>query len=478
MRRVIIIYIILNKYVNIEFCCGLCFYYNLHNGHKVIPIEDEETLKKENISINDYIKDFDVYAQNVNSIKIKIENEIKEINIAYEKVDKEASKSFEKKHEQLIKEEKDMKDKLQNEVTKIKSKLEEYLSAANKLIRNYERINKGIKTLNKDEKNEKSKTINMIKNLTYVSKINKNKKEMNKIMQILMKNLKLNFVEDNIKYEEYYFNGLAIPRDIQITNIKFNSFNISWKMDDLSILNIDKNNIKFKVELRKENELFKPIYEGNNMNCNIDKLNSDTNYEIRICALYNNINSVWSEIKKVKTNIIDSLILKESKREDEFLDKIFEWTRGKKLELLFRGTRDGMSNDTFHNKCSNKGPTISLIKNEKGYIFGGYASVDWTNDNSGYASAPGSFIFTLINMYEIAPTKFPNSNSNYSLQNASNYGPIFGGCDIAISFPSSHSISFPCFYGDTLGKGKSIFTGDNNNSNFNLKEIEVFKLIK
>ena len=179
---------------------------NLHKGHKVISINDEETLKKENISINDYIKDFDISFQNVKNIKEKIENEIKEINISYEKINKEINKSFEIKHEKLIKEEKEMKDKLDNEVTKIKLKLEEYLSLSNELIRNYERINKGIKTLNKDEDNN---NIKMLRNLTYISKINKNQKEMNKITQILMKNLKLNFIEDNVKYEEYYFNGLS-----------------------------------------------------------------------------------------------------------------------------------------------------------------------------------------------------------------------------------------------------------------------------
>ena len=36
-----------------------------------------------------------------------------------------------------------------------------------------------------------------------------------------------------------------------------------------------------------------------------------------------------------------------------------------------------MSADTFHNKCHNKGPTINLFKNEKGYIFGGYMSINW-----------------------------------------------------------------------------------------------------
>ena len=159
-------------------------------------------------------------------------------------MDKEITKSFELKHEKLINEEKEMKDKLDNEVTKIKSKLEEHLSLVNSLIRNYEKINKGIKGLEKEEEN---KNIKLLRNLTYVSKINKNQKEMNKISQILMKNLKLDFIDDNIKYEEYYFNGLSIPKDIQISDIKNNSCNVSWKIDDINILNIDKNKIKYKI---------------------------------------------------------------------------------------------------------------------------------------------------------------------------------------------------------------------------------------
>ena len=95
---------------------------------------------------------------------------------------------------------------------------------------------------------------------------------MNKISQILMKNLKLDFIDDNIKYEEYYFNGLSIPKDIQISDIKLNSCNISWKIDELNILNIDKNKIKYKIEIRNENEQFNSIYEDINMNYNITKL--------------------------------------------------------------------------------------------------------------------------------------------------------------------------------------------------------------
>ena len=170
------------------------------------------------------------------------------------------------------------------------------------------------------------------------------------------------------------------------------------------------------------------------------------------------------------------MMLNETNRCDEFLNKIYEWTGGKNMELLYRGTRDGMSADTFHNKCNNKGPTISLFKNENGYIFGGYASIDWTSCNN-YRSAPDSFIFTLTNKYKIEPTKFPNTDTRYSIYDASNYGPTFGnGYDICTFGQNYTNLGYG--YKDVLNKGYSIFKGNNDNNKFNLKEIEVFKLIK
>ena len=390
-------------------------------------------------------------------------------------MNKETTIYFQSKHEKLIKEEKEIKEKLDKEVTKVKSQLEEYLSLVNRLIKNYEKINKGINSFDIKQKNQ---NINMIKTLTYVSKINKNKKEMNKITQLLMKSLQLDFIDNNIKYKYYYFNGLSIPKEIKISDIKLNIFNLSWKIDDINILNIDKNELKYKIEIKKENEKFKSIYEGSEMNYTIDKLISNTNYEIRICSIYNNMNSIFSEIKKIKTNKFDSVILNETNKCDEFLKQIYEWTDGKYMKLLYRGTKDGMSVNDFHNKCDNQGPTINLFKNEKGYIFGGYASISW-NSNGGQVPAPESFLFTLINMYNIVPTKFPNSNTERSICNDAEYGPTFGEYyDIFIDFKNNY-IGFPKSYKDIIGKGCSIFSGDDSEFNkFNLKEIEVFKLIK
>ena len=229
----------------------------------------------------------------------------------------------------------------------------------------------------------------MIKTLSYVSKINKNQKQIRKLFQRIMKNIKISFIENESKiiYEDYYFNGIPVPEDIEFKDIGTNSFNVLWKFDDtnINILNIDKKEIKFILELRKENskEDFIKIYEGNENNYKVNnKIEKNTDYEIRLCSVYKGI-SFRTDIYKIKTKNfeIDSKILSESEKGNEFLQKLYEWTGYEKMELLYRGTRDGSEANIFHNKCDNQGPTICLCKNEKGNIFGGYSSVSWTSDD-------------------------------------------------------------------------------------------------
>ena len=388
----------------------------MHNDHKVLEITDEESLKKENIIIDNIKNEFDININNLENLKNLIEKEMNEIDNAYEKVDKETTKSFELKREKLIKEESDLKEKLKTEVTKIKEKFELSLTEINILSKTLDKIAKGIKSIEKEEKN-------MIRTLSYISKININKEKTRILLQQLMKNIKISFIEDKstIKYEEYYFNGIPIPSNVEFNKISTNSFNISWKLDDINIINIDKKEIKYKVEIKRENtkEKFKQIYEGEKNECFIDKLNRNTNYEIRLCSFYNNIMSNYTQIYKIKTKNIDSLILNETEKGDEFLNILSEWIGYKEIELLYRGTRDGSDSSTFHNKCDNKGPNICLIKNEKGNIFGGYSSISWSSDGN-YHTANGSFLFTLTNIHGTKPTKFPNSqNQNYAVQHRS-----------------------------------------------------------
>ena len=75
-----------------------------------------------------------------------------------------------------------------------------------------------------------------------------------------MRSLNFSFDEDKteINYEEYYFNWIQIPKNIEFKNINNN----------IKIKNIDNNKIKFKMEIRKENanKKFIQVYEGNNTN--------------------------------------------------------------------------------------------------------------------------------------------------------------------------------------------------------------------
>jgi len=322
----------------------------------------------------------------------------------------------------------------------------------------------------------------MIKLISYISKINKNKRNNKKLLSELMKNIKFKYEENKINYEEYYFNGIPKPINIHIKDITTSSINISWKIDN-NINNENNEEIKYRIEMKKENEEFKEIYKGNKNNYLINNLIKDANYEFIIYSFYNNLIGSKSEIYKIKTPIIDSNILNESKREEEFIKKLNEWTGYKKMELIYRGTRDDMTSKVFHNKCDNKGESITLIKNEKGNIFGGYASIPWTNDGD-YYSAPESFIFTLSNIYNNEPTKFPSKNDQKEVKHDPSDGPRFGkGADLRVYgdiLKNDGLSNFPDTYQDILGKGKSIFTGDSNNSNnkFKIKEIEVFKIFK
>ena len=203
---------------------------------------------------------------------------------------------------------------------------------------------------------------------------------------------------------------MPIPKDIELSEKKGNSFKLSWKIDDMNMMNIDKKQIKYQVEMKKEKEKekFIQVYEGNDNNCSIKDLEYYANYEIRICTVYNNIKSNYSQIYKIKTDF-DSIILNKEERKKEYLDKIIEWCGAKSMHLLYRGTRDGMTSNNFHNKCDNKGKTLCLCLNNKGNIFGGYSSISWTS-NGGNKTANDCFLFTLTNIYNTEPTKFPYEN--------------------------------------------------------------------
>ena len=231
-------------------------------------------------------------------LKNRIENEINKLNQIYDKTINDLQNTYQKKYEQLLKQETELREKLQNEVTKTKESLENFLSEINNQIKMSERINKGIKKI-------KLEAEPIIKVLSYISKINTTKKDMNKLLTTIMSNISFKYDEknNNIIYNEYIFNGICPPK-LKCVNILEDSVSISWNFDNdkINYKNIDLNFIKYRVDGRKDNEQFKTMYEGNDKSCVIGDLIPDSNYEFKICSIYNvNLIGESKDTIKVKT---------------------------------------------------------------------------------------------------------------------------------------------------------------------------------
>ena len=47
------------------------------------------------------------------------------------------------------------------------------------------------------------------------------------------------------------------------------------------------------------------------------------------------------------------------------------------LKLIYRGSKDGFNADIFHQKCDDKGETLTIAKSSYNKIFGGYTDIPW-----------------------------------------------------------------------------------------------------
>jgi len=145
------------------------------------------------------------------------------------------------------------------------------------------------------------------------------------------------------------------------------------------------------------------------------------------------------------------------------------------LKLLYRGSADGLSARTFHEKCDRKGATVTIIKcrfrgAETSSVIGGYVNQSW-NSKGDYAYSSTAFLFSLTK--GVSPVKCPikESQLEYAYYGHPGFGPGFGsGFDIWIDGD--------CRTGDITPKSylKANMLMWNNEKNFIVEDIEVFKV--
>ena len=308
--------------------------------------------------------------------------------------------------------------------------------------------------------------INELKSI--YDKIEKSKEELKINIQKIFTKLRnaLNNREDELlleadnKYNELYLNKNIIkefdkfPNKIITSLEKGKEIENNWNNNKLSLLinnciNIENNIRNIKL-----------------LNEDIGKMNT-FKIDIKFYPLEEGINKLLDSIKifgNINTKKFDSKIVF-----DEELVKSWLNNREFKTELLFRKSRDGSTPNDFHNKCDNKGITITFIETTKGYKFGGYTELPWDISNSRKKDS-STFIFSFNKMQ-----KYIARNNNNSIACCPNEGPRFGCGNPEIYFDKTLDKGESCDTKQCTFIDKRVLT--NGEKFWEVKELEVHKII-
>ncbi|XP_060566680.1 interferon-induced protein 44-like [Ruditapes philippinarum] len=175
----------------------------------------------------------------------------------------------------------------------------------------------------------------------------------------------------------------------------------------------------------------------------------------------------------------------DGKLTDNDMDQLEQWigTGPKTFKLLYAITRDGCIPTTFHQKCDNQGPTVTVLYNPQGSVYGGYVQVSW-NSNEQWMNDTSAFLYQLRFNGNEKPNKFPikSGNSQNALFCNSSYGPLFGyGNDLRTfqNTVNSSGIYFALNGHMNIGysyDNKGVTADQINNGHMNVTELEVYKV--
>lgn len=170
-------------------------------------------------------------------------------------------------------------------------------------------------------------------------------------------------------------------------------------------------------------------------------------------------------------------------REDK--DELLKWIGGRrKFQLLFKISRDGCSNVTFHSKCDNKGMTVIVLYNSSDTVYGGFTSQNWTSAGGAYVPDSKAFLFQLKYNGKWSPKQFliKPDKYTYAIHCHSSYGPYFGGGNDLATFngpvtPSNgiYALNGGCNLNHTYDMKGTDFNSFAN-GNLQVKELEVYQV--
>lgn len=158
---------------------------------------------------------------------------------------------------------------------------------------------------------------------------------------------------------------------------------------------------------------------------------------------------------------------KQSTLISEFDQKIVEtMTRGTVKCICYRYTTDGQTPSDFHKRCDHLQGTLTIIRTEDEFVFGGYTSQSWSGNEEKKDNK--AFLFSTI-----IKTIFPVKKDYIAINAKPILFPTFGMDDIYLS---SESFSTRSEFQSYEMVGMFIGGLNGGNEKFKIKEMEVFEL--
>lgn len=147
---------------------------------------------------------------------------------------------------------------------------------------------------------------------------------------------------------------------------------------------------------------------------------------------------------------------------------ILSWCPDKptELELLYRGSRDGMNADAFHSRCKDdKASTVVLLKLQPYLgcytccVVGGYSNIPWAPAGRfvrDFGRSEEAFVFMLTNETDneraggFTPSRYrmKRGRAHLAIQRKGHEGPHFGKGDLSVKFHAGRCVLYtkPCVF--------------------------------
>ncbi|XP_073331975.1 interferon-induced protein 44-like [Pagrus major] len=136
-----------------------------------------------------------------------------------------------------------------------------------------------------------------------------------------------------------------------------------------------------------------------------------------------------------------------------------------KLQLLYKASIDGFTGAAFHQRCDNRGTTVSVGYNASGFVFGGYTKQPFSQSGQ-YVNDDQAFLFTFSGEKLL---KYPVTSHAHAVKMIGNSGPYFGEALVLVNG------SQPVVYNNP-GNCYNFNAAEMHGNDLNLTECEVYQV--